>query len=467
MSASETTEIRKKKVTKDLTVGDPLKVVLLFALPVFLSNIFQQLYNLTDIAIIGHYLGDDALSAIGSVSIIYGLFNSLSFGMGCGFSLVIAKFFGADKPDQLKTAVYNTLVIACVWAVVITVGGVLSLKPLMKLLNTPEDIFDDAYSYAIVMLSLIVFTFFYNVLSGMLRAIGNSKAPLFFLIVSVTTNILLDLLFVCVLDMGLRGAAIATIMAQALSAAICLIFIIVGVPELHFGREHMVISGEMISDLFTAGISFAMMFTVVNVGTVILQGAINDFGKDTIAAHTTARKISELCMMMLGTLATSMATFSGQNYGAGRFDRIREGLKKTLMLSFAVASLLILFIYTMGGFMVRLISGSSNSDIIDTAVFYLRVDLPFYYVLAIVLITRSTLQGAGSKFAPIIASIMELCLKAFTAGWLADKLGYTGIAVCEPIIWTVCAVYILIVFFNNKDIKGGALTEETVPEVSP
>jgi len=453
MSLNGSTKSLRKKATTDLTIGDPLKVILLFAVPVYLSNIFQQFYNLTDVAIIGHKLGDDALSAIGSVSIIYGLFNSLAFGMGNGFSIVISKYFGAGKPKELKKAVFNTLAIAIVWSILLTIAGCLSLRPLMKLLNTPDSIFDSAYSYAQILLALIVLPFAYNVLSGMLRAIGNSRAPLYFLMISVMTNIVLDLLFVYGLDKGLPGAAIATALSQALSSTICLIYILLKVPELHFSREDMVLSRTMISDLFSAGISFAMMFTVVNVGTVVLQRAINGFGEDTIAAHTTARKISELCMMMVGTMATAMATFAGQNYGAGKFDRIREGLKKTLFCSFAIASVLIIFIYTLGGLMVRLISGSSNSDIIDTATFYLKVDLPFYYVLAVVLITRSTLQGVGSKLAPIVASLMELLLKVFTAGWLAKKLGYTGIAVCEPIVWTVCAIYILIVFFNNKDIK--------------
>ncbi len=454
MASLKTSVAVSKRRTMDLTRGEPLKVVLMFALPVFLSNIFQQLYNLTDITIIGHKLGDDALSAIGSVSIIYGLFNSLVFGMGNGFSIVISKYFGAEDPKRLKQAVFNTLLIAAVWGALVTVAGVLSLKPLMRLLNTPESIFDTAYSYAHIMLSMIIFSFCYNVLSGMLRAIGNSKAPLFFLMISVATNIFLDLLFVYVLEKGLAGAAIATIMSQALSSFISFIYILLKVPELHINREDMVPSSSMISDLFSAGIAFAMMFTVVNIGTVILQGAINDFGETTIAAHTTARKISEFCMMMLGTLATSMATFSGQNYGAHRFDRIRDGLKKVIMLSFAVDALLVLFIYTFGDILVRQISGTSNSEIIDTALFYLHVDLPFYFVLSILLITRSTLQGAGSKVAPILASVMELLLKVFTAKWLAKKLGYTGIAVCEPIIWGICAVYILIVFFNNKSIKA-------------
>ncbi|MCQ2528663.1 MAG: MATE family efflux transporter [Saccharofermentans sp.] len=441
-----TNEKKTRKTSTDLTHGDPLKVTLMFALPLFLSNIFQQLYNLTDISIIGHALGDDALSAIGSVSIICGFFNSFLFGMGSGLSVVIAKHFGAGDPKKLKRAVANTIFIAAIWGVVVTLLGIFLLKPLMRLLNTPASIFDMAYGYASIILSMLIFSFTYNVLSGMLRAIGNSKAPLYFLIISVTINIALDLLFVYKLHMGLKGAARATIISQAICVTVCFIYILKYVPELHITRADMVLSRNTILELFSSGIAFTLMYTVVNFGTLILQGAINSFGEVTIAAHTTARKISELCMMMLSTLANAMATFSGQNHGAGRYDRIKLGLRKMLMFSFGIATLLIIMIYSIGGILVRFVSGSETVELINTAMFYLRVDLPFYYVLAVILITRTTLQGMGAKVVPIAASIMELAIKAVTAGYLARVLGYTGIAICEPISWAVCAVYILIVF---------------------
>ena len=452
-------KVSKKKSSMDLTIGDPLKVTLLFALPLYLSNIFNQLYNLTDISIIGHALGDDALSAIGSVSIICGFFNSFLFGMGSGLSVVISKYFGASDSKKLKRAVANTVFISSLWATFITLMAVILLKPLMRILNTPDSIFDMAYSYASIILSLLVFSFFYNVLSGMLRAIGNSKAPLFILIVSVTINIALDLLFVRVLKMGLSGAAKATIISQAICMSICLIYIIKYVPELHITRDDMKLDRNMIMELFSSGIAFALMYTVVNLGTLILQGAINSFGKTTIGAHTTARKISELCMMMLSTLANAMATFSGQNHGAKRYDRIKIGLRKMLFFSFGVVVLLITMIYSIGDILVRVVSGSNTPELIDTAMFYLHVDLPFYFVLAVILITRTTLQGMGAKIVPIAASIMELGIKALTAGYLAKVWGYTGIAVCEPISWAVCAVYILIVF--NYKIKELDQTRQT------
>ena len=452
MATVETTAKRASSV--DMTVGSELRVIIAFAIPLFLSNILQQCYSLTDIAIIGHVLGDDALTAIGAVTTIVDLYNSLVFGMSSGFSVVIAKFYGAHDEKKLRHAVANTTFLAVLWGLLIMFAGILTLNPMMKLLNTPASVYDAGYSYAIIMVSLIGFSFLYNILSGLLRAIGNSKAPLYFLIISVVTNIALDLLFVAVFHYGLPGAAIATVMSQALSSIICLIYIIKKVPELRFSRADMKLDRNMLAELFSAGFSFALMYSVVNVGTIVLQGAINGLGTAVIAAHTTARKISSLYMMVLSTLANSMATFAGQNHGAGRYDRIRRGLKRVLIVSFGLCVIEIASVYLAGGLLVRGISGSSNPSIIDTAVYYLKFDLPFYFVLAVILITRATLQGMGSKIAPIAASIMELLLKVFTAGFLVKKFAYTGVAMCEPIIWTVCAVYILIVFFGNKNIRS-------------
>ena len=442
------------KGAKDLTVGSELKTVLLFAVPLFLSNLLQQAYNLTDITIIGNTLGDDALTAIGTVSIIYDLFNALAFGMSSGFSIVVSKYFGMKDERKLRQVIASIAVMGFAWTALLTLIGCLTLRPLMRLLGTPESVFEMGYSYVIIMIGFMIFTFAYNILSAILRAVGNSTAPFFFLLISVVSNIFLDILFVVVWGKGLPGAATATIIAQAFSAVVSFVYIWLKAPVLHFSMEDVKFDKNMVTELFSAGISFAMMYAVVNVGTIILQGAINSLGETTIAAHTTARKISSLCMMAVGTLANSMATFTGQNHGAGRYDRIRTALIKTLIVDFGISTFMIILLYALGGFFTKLISGSSNQQLIDTAVFYLRFDLPFYYVLSILLVVRCTLQGLGAKIAPIVASIMEMALKIVTAGVLVKMFGYTGIAMCEPIIWSVCAVYILIVFFRNPQIKN-------------
>ena len=440
--------------TKDLTKGNELRVVIMFAIPLFLSNLLQQAYNLTDITIIGNALGDDALTAIGTVSIIYDLFLSFTFGMSSGFTIVVSKYFGKGDEKQLRQIVANTAVLSALWGIIVTAAGTLSLRPLMRLLHTPDSVFETGFSYAIIMLGFIIFSFTYNILGAVLRAVGNSSAPFWFLCVSVAGNVILDLIFVVVLHWGLPGAATATIIAQTVSAVTSFIYIKIKVPLLHFGRKDIKLDRRMLSELMSAGLSFALMYAVVNIGTVILQSAINGLGETTIAAHTTARKISSLCMMTVGTLANSMATFTGQNHGAKRYDRIKTALRKVLFLDFGIATFMIALIYLFGELITKLISGSSNPELIETATFYLKFDLPFYYVLAILLIVRCTLQGLGSKITPLVASLIEMALKALTAGVLVKLFGYLGIAMCEPIIWSVCAVYILAAFFMNPHIKA-------------
>lgn len=442
-----------KQMVTDLTKGGTLKVILLFALPLFASNIFQQFYNLADMSIIGHALGDDAVSAIGAVSIISGLFLSLCFGMTNGFAVVIAKFFGASDEVGLRKAVGNVIVISALWGVAMTVAGLLTLKPLMRYINTPDNLFDSAYSYIVIIIGFIALSLIYNVEAGILRALGNSKAPLVFLIISTFVNVGLDLLFVYVFRKGLAGAAEATVISQMISCILCFVYIVLKMPILHISLSDLKPDGEMMRELFFSGITFALMYTIVNIGTFILQGAINPLGESIIAAHTTARKISELCMMPQMTLASTMATFAGQNRGAGEFGRIYKGLKKTLLFSFGFTIFLILGIYIFGSKLVIMVSGTSNPEIINTAIRYLRFDLPFYFVLNVICITRTTLQGLGAKTTPLVASIAELVGKIITAKLLVDTLGYFGIIICEPIIWTICAAFIIIVFYKNPDIR--------------
>lgn len=438
----------------DMTVGSPIKHIVSFALPLFFSNLFLQFYNLVDVAVVGNALGDDALSAIGAVSTIYSLFMSLCFGMTNGFSIVIAKHFGSGDMKKMRHAVGNAVLLFAIWGISLTAISLLTLKPLMRLLETPEELFDSAYGYIVIVLAFLIFAFGYNFLSGIIRALGNSKAPLLFLIISSFTNVGLDLLFVYVFNWKLIGAAIATVSAFVICTIVALIYIIVAMPELHLKREDFKPNKHLLSDLFTSGLSFAMMFTIVSLGSLILQGAINGLGKTIIAAHTTARKISEFCMMPLSTLATTLATYSGQNHGAGKHIRVWDGIKKCLMIGFVVIILLIAGVYLFGPQAVKALSGSSTALLIDNAVLYLRFDLPFYFVLAVLLFTRSSLQGIGSKIVPLVASGMELVLKILTAGILANLMGYMGIIICEPAIWTVCAIFNIIAFFMNHNIRA-------------
>lgn len=439
---------------KDLTVGSPLKLILAFGLPLLLSNLFQQCYNLADTAIVGNTLGDEALSAIGSVSVIFGLLTSLCFGMSNGFSILVAKFFGAGDEKRMKKAVAWTILLGIIVNVVLTTTFTLLLKPFMRLLNTPEEIFDNAYSYIIVIVTCCIVMMFYNMLASTLRALGNSKIPLVFLIISSALNIGMDLFFIQGLRLGLPGAAWATVIAQLISGVCCLIYIIKKCPELKLTRDDFRFDGQMIKDLLASGAAMALMFAVVNVGTVILQSGINGLGTETIAAHVAARKISELLMLGGSALASTVSTFASQNYGAGKWDRIWQGVKVTHLLGFAWSAIVIITIFFGAEAIIGGVSGSDNPFVIATGARYLRIDTLFYFILMVLCFMRSTLQGLGSKVWPIVGSVIELLGKFIFVKFFVKPFGYEAIIWCEPVLWCICGVMISIVFFTKKEIRA-------------
>lgn len=458
---------KKNRFNMNLTQGDPLKVILIFALPLFLSNLFQQFYNLTDTAIIGHALGDEALSAIGAVSVLYNIFISLIFGLTNGFAVIVSNCFGAGDSKRLKRSVANSILLGIICVAVLVFTGLVFLKGIMGILDVPADLYEAAASYITIIIATLPLSLAYNICASFLRAIGNAVAPLIILVCSAVLNVALDYTFVCVFDFGISGAAVATALAQLISAIVCFIYILKKVPELHISKSDLKFDGSLMGNLFASGISFAMMFTVVNIGTFFLQRAINGLGNDIIAAHTTARKIDSFCMMPVSTIASSMATFSGQNHGAGKHRRIIEGLKKSILASFVIIVLLIVFIFVLGDEVSYLISGSENQTIIGLSHKYLNWNLPFFFVLSILCVARNTLQGVGSKIAPIICSVMEMAIKVVMAEFLVDRFGYDGIIICEPITWIVCAIFIMIVFFTNRHIKPALKRSDVVTSDDP
>ena len=444
----------KKSLNMDLTKGEPLKVIILFALPLLLSNLFQQFYNLTDTAIIGHALGDTALSAVGSVSTLFNIFMSLIFGMTNGFSVIISNCFGSKDEDKLKRSAGSSIILGFSFTISMVVIGAVFLNPIMKLMAVPDSLFDQARSYILVIILALPLTCAYNMCSSFLRAIGNSVAPLVILIISAFINVGLDILFVVGLGLGVRGAGLATAAAQLISATVCFIYIKKKVPLLKLENKHLKVDTSLAGNLFASGLSFAMMFTIVNIGTLFLQRAINDLGEETIAAHQTARKIDSFCMMPISTISTAMATFSGQNHGASKHDRIIDGIKKAFGACCVICVLLILLIFFLGDELSFLISGSENGNIIGLSYKYLVWNLPFFYILSILCLGRTTLQGVGSKIAPLICSLFEMVLKVIMAERFVDVFGYNGIIICEPITWIVCSIFIIIVFVRNKHIRN-------------
>ena len=425
-----------------MTEGNILRNLIFFAVPILIGNIFQQLYNVADTAIIGNLLGDSALAAVGASAPVYGLLIGFAGGLTNGFAVVIARYFGAKNDREMKKAVSLTYILSGIIALVLTVTGVIIIRPLLAALQTPDEIITDTGNYMTIIILFSTVTIAYNMLAGMMRAVGNSKAPLYFLIASTFVNIGLDFLFVKSFDMGVSGAAYATVISQGVSVVLCFIYALRKCDFLLFRRSELTFDRSMLSNLTSTGLSMGLMYAIVSVGSVILQGAVNSFGTETVTAHTAARKIDDIFMLTLGTIAMSSSTFASQNYGAGKIDRVKKGIRYGILLSFGWSAFAVLCAVLFRVPMITALTGTTSETVINTASEYIIWNISFFFILGVLLVLRSSLQGVGRKLVPVTGSAVELLLKIAATAILAPNLGYFGICICEPIIWTACAVIV-------------------------
>lgn len=439
-----------KQKAMDLTKGTPLKGILLFCIPILIANIFQLCYSLADMAIVGHFLGKDALGAVGATEPVSSLIINFANGMTIGFSLITARFYGAQDEKGMKNAVFLTVVLTISITAVLSAVSVILAMPLLQVLHTPEDIIREAYGYMVILLAGMIMTMLYNMMASLLRAVGNSLGALLFLALAVTINIILDFLLVGILKMGVSGAAAATVLSQAVSVAACYFYINYCFPILIFERKDMFFSKKLCLELFAMGLTMGMMESIVNAGTLALQGAINGLGKSVIIAHMAARKIGNVFMQPLFALEGAISTFASQNYGAGKKERIFEGVKQSVFLTAVWSGASAIIIYLAGAFLLESVAGLKDADIIQTGVWYLRINVPFYWVLGIFLVVRPAMQGTGKKMVPLISSAIELFGKIFASILLVPIFQYTGVCVSEPIVWTLSTIFLCTVFFKEK-----------------
>ena len=442
----------KTKAT-DLTEGNALKVILIFAVPMFLGSLFQQLYNITDTIIVGHALGDNALAAVGATSPIYNLVMNLANGMTTGFAIIVARYFGARDEKGMKRAVAATVILTVVLIIFITVISLLFLKPLLNILNIPDEIMKDSYIYIVVILAGIFTTMLYNMATALLRAVGNSSAALYILIISVIANIVMDLLFVYVLKAGIAGAAIATVIAQLMSVIVCFIYIKAKFPILLFGKKDLVLHYNMLKEMISTGISLGCMYSIVNIGNLIVQYAVNGLGTQIIAAHIAARKLNNVFMLPLSSLGNAIAMFASQNYGAGKMNRVWEGTKKSILVGGIWSTFAIIVTFLAAPAMVSGVTGTTDPKVMSSAILYMKINIPFYYALGALFILRSMLQSVSRKITPLIASSIELLSKFVVVFILAPQMGYFGVCISEPIIWTVCAIFLFIDMIYIKRVR--------------
>ena len=417
---------------KDLTKGKILPLLLGFAVPIAVGNIFQLFYSLADTRIVGSFLGEEALAAVGATSSLNNMIIGFLLGMTNGFAIIVARYFGAKDHDNLKRAVAATFILGIGMAFVFTIVSVSLLRFILVGLQTPKNLLDLSVEYFRIILFGMTGAMLYNVV-----------------------NIGLDLLFVCVFHLGVAGAAWATILSQYGSFACCFIYMRKRYDILLFGKKDCHLKRDMVKEMLSIGFSMGFMNSLINIGSVALQGAINSL-QDTnyIVAHTAARKITEVFMLPFSVFGTTMATFCGQNLGAGKNDRIKKGLWRVIWITWAWCTGMIILAYTVAPVLVHLITDTTQVKVIATASLYLRMNTILYFIPAVICILRNAMQGIGDSITPVISSSLELLCKVLVAVFLTPYLGYWAIIWSEPISWVIMVIPLLIRIANNPVLKG-------------
>ncbi len=437
----------------DLLKGKVLKSLVIFSLPFLFSNIFQQLYNTIDTFIVGNTLNENSLAAIGACGAVYELMVGFALGIGNGLSVVVARSYGAGDKRMVKKSIAASFVIAIIITVFLMLFSIFGLYPLLKLLNTPGDIIDEAYSYIFTITIFVGVMMAYNLLSGILKAVGNSIMPLVFLIISSVINIGLDVLFIAKIGTGIVGAAIATVIAQCISAILCAIFLVWKYKEILPKKEDFVIDKLLYKDMWGQGLSMGLMSSIVSMGTVVLQYSINGLGNLVIAGHTAARKIFTFSTLPIMTLGMSLTTFISQNRGANQKERIRQAVKYGNIIT-TVWSIIIAIVHMfVSPMLIQFISGSQKSEVLINGTNYLRFNVLFYIPLGVLINVRCALQGIGAKILPLVSSFIELLGKIVFTFLLIPQLHYTGVIICEPVVWCLMAIQLTYAFYTNNYIK--------------
>lgn len=451
---SDTNRANGSGTAVDLIGGPIMKNLLIFMLPILVSYIFQQLYNAVDTAIVGHYLGEQSLAAVGANVAIFDLMVMFAQSLGNGLCIVVSRAYGAGDEEKLRKSVAGSFVIGVATTLVMTVLSLFGLGPLLRALGTPEAIYAEALSYIRIIGGWIVVMFAYNLFSSLLRAIGNSAMSLVFLIISSVLNVILDLILVAGVGMGVRGAAAATVIAQGISAVLCVGYILARARILIPNREDWNCGKALMVELAGQGYAMAFMGSVVNVGSVILQSGINSLGATVIAGHTTARKLFMLCALPNISMGMAISTFVSQNKGAGQRERIIRGVWESYVYDLVCGLFTIVVLFLFADELAVLISGSTNPELIGNTVAYVRFAAVFSGVLGVLHQTRLALQGLGAKFTPLVSSFIELFGKCIFAWSLVPRMGYRAVILCEPLIWCVMAVHLVFAFFTNPYIRG-------------
>ncbi len=444
-----------KSAQSDMTSGSPMKIILWFTLPIFIGNVFQQFYNMADAVIVGKFVGNNALAAVGSTGTIMFLINGFVIGMTAGFTVLTAQKFGAGDERGIRKSVTGAAWLSLIVGLILTAAFMVFMKPLLTLMNTPADIFDDAYAYIMIISGGILAQMLYNLLASILRALGNSRVPLYFLILSAVLNIVLDLVFVIVFQMGAAGAAVATIISQGVSGLLCLVYIGKKVQLLKMTKEDWKPQTTLLSAQLKVGIPMALQYSITAIGTMMVQSSLNILGSTLVAAYTAAGKIEQVVTQAYIAMGTTMATYGAQNMGAGDVPRIRQGFKACTIIGIVYSFIAAAFVMTAGKYMTYLFVSEDVGTIMNSVDIYLKCVGIFFIPLAVVNIYRNGIQGLGYGLLPMTAGIAELIGRGVVAVIAAGQRSYLGVCLASPAAWILAGGLLIVMYYYimNHDIK--------------
>lgn len=447
-------------MTNDMTSGKPVKLILAFSIPMLIGNIFQQFYSMVDTIVVGRFIGVDALAAVGATGAMSFLVLGFILGLTNGFSVIVAQRFGANDKDGVRKAVAMSVYLSIGSTIVITAISLLGAMPLLEIMNTPSNIIKDSFSYISIIYGGTLVVIFYNLFSSILRALGDSKTPLYFLIISSVINVILDIVLVVVIPLGVKGTAIATIISQGISCVLCFIYMKHKFPILKLTKKDWKVEVPLMRRLLVIGVPAAIQYSIIAIGIMILQFAINGLGSDVVAAYTAASKVEQLVTQPGVTFGTAMATYAAQNLGARKYNRINDGVKSCVIISTIANIISGLVLVFLGRYLTKLFVSGDAGNVIEVAQQYLNTISVFLWILGLLFIYRNTIQGMGNASVPMAAGIAELVMRIIAAIGLSRLFGYTGICFASPIAWIGSVAILLTSYY--KIIYSYKNTEEKV-----
>ena len=434
-------------MVKDLTKGNVRPVLWSFTIPMFISVVFQQLYNIADSAIAGRFAGEDALAAVGASYPITMIFMAIAIGCNVGCAVVISSYFGAGDIRRMKTAISTTLIASTVLAVVLTIFGLLTSSYLMQMMNTPHNIFDAGDIYLKIYIGGMVFLFCYNVATGIFTALGDSKTPLYFLIGSSVGNVVLDYLFVAVFHFGVSGVGWATFLAQGIAGILAVITLLRRVAKLPSGHgKVMLYSKSMLRRIAKIAVPSILQQSFVSVGNIFIQSLVNSFGSAVIAGYSAAIKLNTFTITSFSTLGNALSSFSAQNIGAAKIDRVRKGFRAGTMLAWIIAVPFFVLFFFFGNEMLRIFMENPTGGAMKAGMEFLKIVSPFYFIISLKLLADGLLRGSSAMIGFMVSTFTDLILRVILAYVFAGLFGSNGIWMSWPVGWSISAIISLLFY---------------------